>query len=127
MADFHFNIVPTFSLLNGVGVSRMGKKILCTTDQIPVGVLIPALFRDLSGDAMKNILEVLAGTEFVKRDCIAVDQAAKVSIRLVMFLFIAQTIFVFPGINNLQAFPFAYFVSFCRITDHPVQHLCSKC
>ena len=54
MADFHFNIVPTFSFLNGVDVSRMEKKILRTTEKIPVGVLIPALFRDLSSDAMKN-------------------------------------------------------------------------
>ncbi len=47
MADFHYNVVPTFSLLTGMDVSRMEQKILCTSKKIPVGVLIPALFRDL--------------------------------------------------------------------------------
>ena len=75
MADFHFNVVPTFSLLPGVDVSKMEKKILRTCERIPVGVLIPALFRDLSGDAMKRIIEVLAEADFIKRVYIALDQA----------------------------------------------------
>lgn len=75
MADFHFNVVPTFSLLTGVDVSKMEKKILRTCERIPVGVLIPALFRDLSGDAMKRIIEVLAEADFIKRVYIALDQA----------------------------------------------------
>jgi len=75
VADFHFNVVPTFSLLTGVDVSRMEQKILRSSKKIPIGVLIPALFRDLSGDAMKNIIEVLAETEYVKRVYLALDQA----------------------------------------------------
>lgn len=75
MADFHFNIVPTFSLLTGVDVSMMEQKVLCASKKIPVGVLIPALFRDLSSDAMKNIIEVLAEIDYLKRVYIALDQA----------------------------------------------------
>ena len=75
MADFHFNIVPTFSLLTGVEVDRMEEKLLCASKKIPAGVLIPALFRDLSGDAMQNIIKVLSETEYVKRVYIALDQA----------------------------------------------------
>ena len=77
MADFHFNAVPTFSLLTGVDVNRMEQKILCASKKIPIGVLIPALFRDLSGDAMKNINEVLTELEYVKRVYTALDHNSK--------------------------------------------------
>lgn len=75
MADFHFNIVPTFSLLAGDDASLMEQKIIAASQKVPVGVLIPALFRDLSSDAMKNIIEVLKGIDYLKRVYIALDQA----------------------------------------------------
>jgi glucosyl-3-phosphoglycerate synthase len=75
MADFHYNIVPTFSLLAGQDTGLMEQKIMHASKRIPVGVLIPALFRDLSSDAMKNIIEVLAGIDYLKRVYIALDQA----------------------------------------------------
>lgn len=75
MADFHFNIVPTFSLLAGDDAGSMEQKIVNVCRKVPVGVLIPALFRDLSSDAMKNIIVVLSGIEYVKRVYIALDQA----------------------------------------------------
>ncbi len=75
MADFHFNTVPTFSLLSGEDTSLMGQKIIAASRKVPVGVLIPALFHDLSSDAMKNIIEVLAEVDYLKRVYISLDQA----------------------------------------------------
>jgi len=77
MADFHYNVVPTFSLLAGEDTSLMEQKILRASKKIPVGVLIPALFRDLSSDAMRNIIKVLAEIDYLKRVYIALDQASE--------------------------------------------------
>lgn len=43
--------------------------------KIPVGVLIPALYKDLSSDAARHIIEVLKKTGFVKRIYICLDKA----------------------------------------------------
>jgi len=75
MADFHFNIVPTFSLLASENSSLMEQKIMLASKKIPAGVLIPALFHDLSSDAMRNIIDVLAKIDYLKRVYIALDQA----------------------------------------------------
>jgi glucosyl-3-phosphoglycerate synthase len=75
MPDFHFNIVPTFSLLGSDDTGVMEQRLLVASRKVPVGVLIPALFRDLSSDAMKNIIEILLGITYLKRVYIALDQA----------------------------------------------------
>ncbi len=77
MADFHINKVPTFSLLQHESCESMEDKVLKASAKIPVGVLIPALYRDLSGDAMRHIIEVLSGLQYVKRIYISLDQARK--------------------------------------------------
>lgn len=77
MADFHYNVVPTFSLLAGEDTSLMEQKILRASKKVPVGVLIPALFRDLSSDAMRNIIKVLTEIDYLKRVYIALDQASE--------------------------------------------------
>lgn len=77
MADFHYNVVPTFSLLAGEDTSLMDQKIAQASKKAPVGVLIPALFRDLSSDAMRNIINVLAEIHYLKRVYIALDQASE--------------------------------------------------
>jgi glucosyl-3-phosphoglycerate synthase len=75
MADFHINKVPTFSLLQHETCAAMEEKVKIASAKIPVGVLIPALFSDLSGDAMRNIISVLADTSYVYKVYISLDQA----------------------------------------------------
>jgi glucosyl-3-phosphoglycerate synthase len=75
MADFHINKVPTFSLLQHENCEAMEEKVCRASAKIPVGVLIPALFRDLSSDAMRHIIEVLAGTTYVSKVYISLDQS----------------------------------------------------
>ncbi len=75
MADFHINKVPTFSLFQHENCEAMEEKVWKASAKIPVGVLIPALFRDLSSAAMHHIIEVLEGTEFVRKVYISLDQA----------------------------------------------------
>jgi glucosyl-3-phosphoglycerate synthase len=75
MADFHINKVPTFSLLQHESCDSMETKVLKASVRIPIGILIPALYRDLSGEAMKNIIKVLADTRYVRKIYISLDQA----------------------------------------------------
>jgi glucosyl-3-phosphoglycerate synthase len=75
MADFHINKVPTFSLFQHESCEVMEEKVKRAAAKIPVGVLIPALFRDLSSEAMRNIIDVLSGTEYISKIYISLDQS----------------------------------------------------
>lgn len=75
MADFHINKVPTFSLLQHESCDDMEAKILQACGRVPVGVLIPALFSDLSSDAMRNIIRVLSDTKYIRKVYISLDRA----------------------------------------------------
>jgi glucosyl-3-phosphoglycerate synthase len=77
MADFHINKLPTFSLLQNESCETMEEKVQKASAKIPVGVLIPALYRDLSSDAMRHIIEVLADTNYVRKIYISLDQSDK--------------------------------------------------
>ncbi|MBE7500451.1 MAG: glucosyl-3-phosphoglycerate synthase [Verrucomicrobiales bacterium] len=75
MADFQQNVVPTFSLLANEDLARMEKNIVRAARRTPIGVIIPALFSDLSSPAMQHIIGVLAGLGFIKRVYISLDRS----------------------------------------------------
>src|SRR5512145_2074757 len=75
MADFHINKVPTFSLLQHESSRAMEAKVLKACTRVPVGVLIPALYSDLSSEAMNNIIQVLTQINFVRKVYISLDRA----------------------------------------------------
>lgn len=75
MADFHINKVPTFSLLQHETCREMEIKVLKASEKIPVGILIPALYSDLSGDAMQNIIRVIQEIKYVSKVYISLDRA----------------------------------------------------
>jgi glucosyl-3-phosphoglycerate synthase len=76
MADFYMNKLPTFSLLVEETTAHMEEQLLSETSRIPMGVLIPALYSDLSSPAMKNIINVLSGMNLVKKVYICLDKAS---------------------------------------------------
>jgi glucosyl-3-phosphoglycerate synthase len=77
MADFHQNVVPTFTRLADEDLARMEKSILRAARRTPIGVIIPALFTDLSSSAMQNIIKELSGMNFVKRVYISLDKSSE--------------------------------------------------
>ncbi|HEY5813771.1 MAG TPA: hypothetical protein VIT23_14085, partial [Terrimicrobiaceae bacterium] len=77
MADFQQNVVPTFTRLADEDLTRMEKSILRAARRAPIGVIIPALFDDLSSPAMQHIIEELAGINFVKRIYISLDRSSE--------------------------------------------------
>ena len=76
MSDFQQNIVPTFVRLDTEDLSRLEKNILRSSRRSPVGVIVPALFADLSSPAMRNIVAELSTMPFVKRVYVSLDQAS---------------------------------------------------
>jgi len=81
MADFHQNVVPTFTRLADEDVGRMEKSILRAARRAPIGIIIPALFKDFSSPAMHHIIEELAGMNFVKRVYISLDKSTEEEFR----------------------------------------------
>jgi glucosyl-3-phosphoglycerate synthase len=77
MADFYINKLPTFSMLYNESTASMEEKILAESRKIPIGVLIPALFSDLSGAPMRSIIRHLKGMPFIKKVYICLDQATE--------------------------------------------------
>jgi glucosyl-3-phosphoglycerate synthase len=77
MADFQQNVVPTFTRLVDEDLGRMEKKILRAARHVPIGVIIPALFNDLSSSAMQHIIHELAGMSFVKRIYISLSHSSE--------------------------------------------------
>ena len=77
MADFQQNVVPTFTRLVDEDLGRMEKKILFAARRAPIGVIIPALFNDLSSPAMQHIIEELAAMNFVKRIYISLESSSE--------------------------------------------------
>jgi glucosyl-3-phosphoglycerate synthase len=75
MPDFHLNYIPTFTLLHKDTLASMEERLLASSKQMPIGVVIPALFSDLSSQAMSNIIKELAQMDFIKRVYISLDRA----------------------------------------------------
>lgn len=75
MADFHFDTVPTFTLLPEEGFATTEQRVLRASEQVPIGVVIPALYSDLAGPAMAGIIQELARMEFISKVYISLDKA----------------------------------------------------
>src|SRR5260370_22838925 len=77
MADFHQNVVPTFTRLVDEDLARMEKSIGRAARRAPIGIIIPALFKDFSSPAMQHIIQELSGMNFVKRIYISLDRSSE--------------------------------------------------
>ncbi|HXK61707.1 MAG TPA: glucosyl-3-phosphoglycerate synthase [Acidobacteriota bacterium] len=75
MADFHFDTVPTFTLLPEEGFETTEQRVLRAAEQVPIGVVIPALYGDLAGPAMERIIQELTAMDFIKKVYISLDKA----------------------------------------------------
>jgi glucosyl-3-phosphoglycerate synthase len=75
MPDFHQNYVPTFTLLEKETLPGMEEILLQVSQEIPIGVVIPALYSDLASSAMAHIIQELAQMQFIQRVYISLDRA----------------------------------------------------
>lgn len=75
MSDIYQNIVPTFSMLRSEDLDKMEKVLKTESADNPMGVIIPALYRDMASPAMAHIIDVLSRTDFIKKVYISLDRA----------------------------------------------------
>ena len=76
MSDFYQNIVPTFTRLENEDLNQMEQQVAKVAARLPIGVIIPALFKDLSSPAMQKIIQELTKMSFVSRVYISLDQGS---------------------------------------------------
>jgi glucosyl-3-phosphoglycerate synthase len=76
MADFYQNIVPTFSRLQSEDLVEMEQSLKHAATRLPIGIIIPALFKDLSSDAMQNIIRELSTMNFINRVYVSLDRGS---------------------------------------------------
>jgi hypothetical protein len=77
MADFQQNVVPTFTRLVDEDLGRMEKRILRAARDVPIGVIIPALFNDLSSPAHAAHHRAIGWDEFRKSASTSASPAAR--------------------------------------------------
>jgi glucosyl-3-phosphoglycerate synthase len=77
MPDFQQNVVPTFTRLVDEDLGQMEIDTLRAARRMPIGVIIPALFSDLSSPAMQHIIQQLVGMIFVKRIYVSLAQSSE--------------------------------------------------
>jgi glucosyl-3-phosphoglycerate synthase len=76
MPDFQQNIVPTFSRLDTEDLASLEASIMDSSRRAPIGIIIPALYSDLSSEAMRKIIQELSTMRFVKRVYVSLDRAS---------------------------------------------------
>jgi glucosyl-3-phosphoglycerate synthase len=74
VADFFQNVVPTFTRLESEDLVEMEQLVTRAATRFPIGVIIPALFKDLSSPAMQNIIHELSSMNFVRYVYISLDR-----------------------------------------------------
>ena len=74
MADFHQNVLTTFTRLEDEDLGRMEKSLQRLARRVPIGIIIPALFPDLSSPAMQSIIQQLAQMTFIGKIYLSLDR-----------------------------------------------------
>ncbi len=77
MADFFQNVVPTFTRLESEDLVEMEQSVTRAAGRLPIGIIIPALFQDLSSLAMQNIIHEISSMNFVKCVYISLDRGTR--------------------------------------------------
>ncbi|MGI9592937.1 MAG: glycosyl transferase, partial [Myxococcota bacterium] len=74
MADFYQSgVITTLHRLGGPGVERLERELLAYSQQRPIALVLPCLFSELQGDALKGIVDVLRGVPYLRQVVVSVD------------------------------------------------------
>ena len=78
MADFHQNgVVSTLHNLTNRPVEELEKKLVKYSKERPIALVLPSLFSELEGPALKNIVEHLKDVPYLSKIIIGLDQATE--------------------------------------------------
>jgi glucosyl-3-phosphoglycerate synthase len=68
MPDFHQSgAITTLHRLGGPGIERLERELLHYNRSRPVALVLPCLFAEIRGPALKGIIEVLAGVRYLQQ------------------------------------------------------------
>jgi glucosyl-3-phosphoglycerate synthase len=77
MADFHqTGVISTLHRLGKSDVSRLEREILSYSDDRPVALVLPSLYTELRGPALKGIVESLQGVPYLRQIVVSLSGAA---------------------------------------------------
>lgn len=76
MADFHqTGMISTLHRLGRVDLDRLETQLEAFSHQMPIALVLPSLYSDLTGPAMKGILKELRSVKYLKEIVVSLDQA----------------------------------------------------
>jgi len=78
MSDFYqTGTVATLHRLGRENVDIIEKKLVRYASERPIALVLPSLFRELEGEALKNILEELQKVQYIKEVVITLGPASE--------------------------------------------------
>lgn len=77
MADFHqTGVISTLHRLGNSGLNRLEADLLDFSDDRPVALVLPSLYSELKGPALKGIVEELQGVPYLRQVVVSLSGAA---------------------------------------------------
>jgi glucosyl-3-phosphoglycerate synthase len=78
MPDFHQSgAITTLHRLGGPGVERLERELLQYNRSRPVALVLPCLFSEIRGPALKGIIDVLAGVPYLQQVVVSLSGAGE--------------------------------------------------
>ena len=88
MADFHQNgIITTLHNLSNRTINDLEKELVSFRQERPMAVILPSLFSELEGPALKNIIEQLSFVPYLDEIIVGLDRANEQEYRFALQFF----------------------------------------
>ncbi|MCA9510909.1 MAG: glycosyl transferase [Myxococcota bacterium] len=77
MADFHqTGVISTLHRLGPPNLRRLERELLAYSDERPIALVLPCLYTELHGPALKGIVETLEGVPYLRQVVVSLSGAA---------------------------------------------------
>ena len=78
MADFHQNgVISTLHNLSNRSLNEIEKELRQYSRQAPIELILPSLYSELEGDALKKIVSCLSEVKYLNHITIGLDKATE--------------------------------------------------
>jgi len=78
MSDFYqTGVVATFHRLGRVGIEKIESELTWYTEERPIALVLPSLYSELEGDALKGIVRELKNVKYIKEVVVTLGPASE--------------------------------------------------
>lgn len=78
MADFHQSgVIATFHKLGSEGLEKIEDELIWFSRQRPIALVLPSLYSELEGDALKGIIQELKNVRYIKEVIVTLGPCSK--------------------------------------------------